>query len=298
MATNCQSDFTVQASYQGRNARKAKGGNKEFVTAHTPTHYNIISGEGHKVEKPETSCIYKDLAARKTHKPRTGNFVLWDPTYPSTYLANREVHHKYTPINFPINKVIEDTSVDLSSEGTARKSEVLKRHFPTLDARAVFERSPKVLEKTEQELDECAKKVKHMLSEADDIASIIQAEPDLLEPTVLASVLSTFQRWFPRGAKGIKPGVPNKNNPVAILERDPDLIRRSREKGIPFDPVFDGKTFKALYYNTEGKLVPWQFQPEFDAKAFSPIYYDSKGNLLPWKLLPGEVVYVRTGNLG
>eukprot|EP00976_Prorocentrum_cordatum_P019144 388774-Prorocentrum_minimum.AAC.1 len=225
------------------------------------------------------------------------NFVPWDSQKPSTYLANREVHHKVTPINFPINKVGEESFIDINAEALVSKAAVLKKHFPNIDVRDVFERRPALMEKSEQELDACAQKVIHMLSEAEDPGKIIQAEPDLLEPNVLASVLSTFQRWFPRGSKGNKPGVPNHSS-VAILERDPDLIRRSRDKGIPFDPVFDGKTLRALYYNTEGKLVPWTFQPEFDADAFSPIYYDSKGNLLPWKLLPGEVVYVRTGNLG
>eukprot|EP00959_Pyramimonas_sp_CCMP1952_P315420 6601716-Pyramimonas_sp.AAC.1 len=45
MGANCPSDFTVQASYVGRNARaKAKGDNPEIIKAWTPTNYNIIHG--------------------------------------------------------------------------------------------------------------------------------------------------------------------------------------------------------------------------------------------------------------
>lgn len=134
-------------------------------------------------------------------------------------------------------------------DGLAYKIIMLKTHMPTLDMQAVMNVHPKLLLKTTEELESNVLYVSQVLAKAKEPAAIIQQVPELLEPRMLLSVLVTLKRWWP------------KKDAVAVLEEDPDVIRRAQEKDIPFDPVFwdeDAQSWSAPSYNSVGKLEDWQ----------------------------------------
>eukprot|EP00955_Chlamydomonas_euryale_P108355 365844-Chlamydomonas_euryale.AAC.5 len=51
-----------------------------------------------------------------------------------------------------------------------------------------------------------------------------------------------------------------KKDPVEVLERDPDLIRRAQECDVPFEPVYENQdgSFQAPQLNYAEKRTEWQ----------------------------------------
>ena len=64
--------------------------------------------------------------------------------------------------------------------------------------------------------------VKQLLQTAQDMDALITELPGLLDPSLLISVLVTVDKWYF-----------NKKDPVAVIEADPDLIKRAQVRGNP-----------------------------------------------------------------
>jgi hypothetical protein len=62
--------------------------------------------------------------------------------------------------------------------------------------------------------------VKQLLQSAQDMDALLTELPGLLDPNLLISVLVTVDKWYF-----------NKKDPVAVIEADPDLIRRAQVRG-------------------------------------------------------------------
>ncbi len=65
-----------------------------------------------------------------------------------------------------------------------------------------------------------------MLATAYDMDKLLGEVPQLLSPKVLLSVLVTVNKWYQL-----------QRDPIEVLEKDPDLIRRAQEMDQPFEPV-------------------------------------------------------------
>jgi hypothetical protein len=77
--------------------------------------------------------------------------------------------------------------------------------------------------------------VRQILVTAPSPEAILSVVPALLEPRVLASVLVTVTKWYF-----------GKEDPVAVLSRDPDLVRRAQDNDAPW---YVGR------YDTLGELL-------------------------------------------
>jgi len=130
----------------------------------------------------------------------------------------------------------------------ARKIVVLKTFFPSLDVPRVLNKKPKLFLKDLEELRLVCEQVQHLLKEAPNPGVILSETPDLFDPAMVASVLISFQRWFP------------KDDPVQKLQADgAGILQRAQDNDIPLDPVYyDGTTWRAPAFDTQAEQLPWQ----------------------------------------
>jgi len=117
--------------------------------------------------------------------------------------------------------------VAMDTKGTAAKIVTLKVVWPGVDLAQVLTRFPRPLLQTTAEITDDAAKVRDLLKRAKNPDAIIQAEPPLMVPKSLASVLVTINKWFHLA-----------KDPVQVLENDPEIVRRAQEMDQPLEPVY------------------------------------------------------------
>jgi len=140
-----------------------------------------------------------------------------------------------------------DVLMDASSVGS--RLVFYKVHFPGMNLAKVMALRPQLLLKPIDAIQRDADGVKQLLATAKDVDKLMEAVPTLMNPKLLLSVLVTVNKWYKL-----------KKDPVEVLERDPDLIRRAQECDVPFEPVYENQdgSFQAPQLNYAEKRTEWQ----------------------------------------
>eukprot|EP00198_Chlamydomonas_reinhardtii_P009209 XP_001698546.1 predicted protein [Chlamydomonas reinhardtii] len=131
----------------------------------------------------------------------------------------------------------------------ANKIILLKTHHPGLNLAKALTAQPRLLLQSPEQLDRSARMVRQLLSRAKDPDRLLGAEPSLLEPKALISVLITVTKWYFL-----------EKDPIEVLEADPELVQRAQDYDVPFEPVYmneDG-TWTAPLLNYKEKRTAWQ----------------------------------------
>eukprot|EP00879_Flechtneria_rotunda_P006473 GHRR01006802.1.p1 GENE.GHRR01006802.1~~GHRR01006802.1.p1 ORF type:complete len:132 (+),score=38.16 GHRR01006802.1:867-1262(+) len=102
----------------------------------------------------------------------------------------------------------------------------LKTFYPKLDAGSVLQRTPKLLLKQQEQMQQDAQKVHSMLSKVEDIDSIIEAVPYLTDPSQLAQSMANLARWFPN------------QDPYEMLQKNPTMLMNIEEADLDADPLY------------------------------------------------------------
>lgn len=150
-------------------------------------------------------------------------------------------------VNLEALKASDWVTVVTDPSGVALRVIALKRAFPTLDVAVVLSAYPRPLAQPLEEVEASSTKVADLLKDAADPAAIIAELPQMLSPQAAIQVLVTLQRWFPQ------------KDPIGILEKDADIIKRAQANDVPLEPVFfnaDGSY--AAPQNTRQVTQPWQ----------------------------------------
>ncbi|KAI8476168.1 MAG: hypothetical protein J3K34DRAFT_402308 [Monoraphidium minutum] len=125
----------------------------------------------------------------------------------------------------------------------------LKTAYPGADLAKILQEKPGLLLQDVSVLEANARQVHSLLEGARDRDALLTALPLLLEPRTLISVLITVEKWYFK-----------KKDPIAVLEADPDLIRRAEACDVPLEPVYineDG-SWMAPSLNYKAKRADWQ----------------------------------------
>ncbi|GLI59916.1 hypothetical protein VaNZ11_001961 [Volvox africanus] len=154
----------------------------------------------------------------------------------------------FTP-NLDTLKASEWARLAADAPAVASKIILLKSHYPRLDLSRVLVAQPKLLLQSPEQLDRSAQQVRSLLSRAKDLERLLAAEPALMEPRALISVLITVTKWYYL-----------EKDPIEVLEADPDLVRRAQDYDVPFEPVYmDEKgNWTAPLLNYQEKRTEWQ----------------------------------------
>jgi hypothetical protein len=94
-------------------------------------------------------------------------------------------------------KPIDWATIALDVEQVAAKLVSLKTIFPVANAFKIVSKTPKMLLRSTADVTKDAQKVKEILSSLPDPDAIIEAVPELVDPTSLARALSTIRGSFP-----------------------------------------------------------------------------------------------------
>ncbi|GFH26741.1 predicted protein, partial [Haematococcus lacustris] len=120
--------------------------------------------------------------------------------------------------------------------------------WPGLDLSRFLTQYPRALTLSCDQILQDAAQVRELLRSATNPDAILQEVPVLMVPMTCASVLASIVKWYPKA-----------EDPVAVLEKDPDLVRRAQEWGAIFDPPIKGKDGKWVIANRDmGKRTEWQ----------------------------------------
>ncbi|GIL83261.1 hypothetical protein Vretimale_11371 [Volvox reticuliferus] len=154
----------------------------------------------------------------------------------------------FTP-NLDTLKASEWARLAADARAVASKIILLKSHYPRLDLARVLVAQPKLLLQSPEQLDRSARQVRSLLSRAKDLERLLAAEPALMEPRALVSVLITVTKWYYL-----------EKDPVEVLEADPDLVRRAQDYDVPFEPVYmdEQGNWTAPLLNYKEKRTEWQ----------------------------------------
>jgi hypothetical protein len=105
----------------------------------------------------------------------------------------------------------------------------LKTHYPKVDIANIIKRKPKLLLSSQQRVEEDALKVKSLLStKVQDIDSIIDAVPDLMNPQQLTQSLSNLVAWFPN------------HDPFELLQQNPQILENPN---VEADPTYGSQVY-------------------------------------------------------
>lgn len=136
----------------------------------------------------------------------------------------------------------------LDVPGVAQRVIALKSGWPGLDLSRFLTQYPRALTLSCDQILQDAAQVRELLRSATNPDAILQEVPVLMVPMTCASVLASIVKWYPKA-----------EDPVAVLEKDPDLVRRAQEWGAIFDPPIKGKDGKWVIANRDmGKRTEWQ----------------------------------------
>jgi hypothetical protein len=113
-------------------------------------------------------------------------------------------------------KAIDWARAALDPNACAVRLVALKGAYPGADLARVLQEKPALLLKPPEQLVEDARQVHKLLEGAKDRDALVTALPMLTDPKVVISVLVTVEKWYFK-----------KKDPIAVLEADPDLIRRA-----------------------------------------------------------------------
>ncbi|GLC33548.1 hypothetical protein PLESTM_000083400 [Pleodorina starrii] len=154
----------------------------------------------------------------------------------------------FTP-NLDTLKASEWARLAADAPSVASKIILLKSHYPRLDLTRVLVATPKLLLQSPEQLDRAARQVRSLLSRARDAERLLAAEPALMEPRALISVLITVTKWYFL-----------EKDPIEVLEADPELVRRAQDYDVPFEPVYmdDEGNWTAPLLNYQEKRTEWQ----------------------------------------
>lgn len=133
-----------------------------------------------------------------------------------------------------LNKMKPADWVTLSEDvnGAANKLILLKTAFPTADVFSIIASRPKTLLQSEERIAGDAQQVKALLSAAKDIDAIIQAVPELIDPTTLSRSLSFLASSF-RG-----------KDPVSLLQENPQILLNLGESNVEDSAEYGEMTTK------------------------------------------------------
>ncbi|KIZ03652.1 hypothetical protein MNEG_4306 [Monoraphidium neglectum] len=146
-------------------------------------------------------------------------------------------------------KASEWVRIVTDPSSAAIKLVVLKTAYPGADLAKILQEKPGLLLQDVSVLESNARQVHSLLEGARDRDALLTALPLLLEPRTLISVLITVEKWYFK-----------KKDPIAVLEADPDLIRRAEACDVPLEPVYineDG-SWMAPSLNYKEKRTDWQ----------------------------------------
>ncbi|PNW77879.1 hypothetical protein CHLRE_10g455451v5 [Chlamydomonas reinhardtii] len=154
----------------------------------------------------------------------------------------------FTP-NLDTLKAADWGRLAADAPAVANKIILLKTHHPGLNLAKALTAQPRLLLQSPEQLDRSARMVRQLLSRAKDPDRLLGAEPSLLEPKALISVLITVTKWYFL-----------EKDPIEVLEADPELVQRAQDYDVPFEPVYmneDG-TWTAPLLNYKEKRTAWQ----------------------------------------
>lgn len=153
---------------------------------------------------------------------------------PATVQSNLEALESILPNLINLHKMKAADWVSLSDDvnGAATKLIALKSEFPKADVFSLMASRPKTLLQTEQQLVDNAKKVKALLSKAEDIDAIIQAVPELSDPVSLSRSLSFLASSFPH------------KDPVLLLQENPQILLNLAESNMEDSAEYGEMTTK------------------------------------------------------
>eukprot|EP00775_Hariotina_reticulata_P001517 gene1517-1853_t len=98
---------------------------------------------------------------------------------------------------------------------------------PNLDQMKASDwRTPKLLLKPLQQIQQDAQQVRTMLQKVDDIDAIIEAVPYLMDPAQLVQSLANLARWFPN------------RDPFEMLQKNPQMLVNIEEADLEADPLY------------------------------------------------------------
>jgi len=152
-------------------------------------------------------------------------------------------------VDLEVMKASQWASLFLNVPEAAIRIVALKGHYPKADLARILQQKPQLMLADVAQLQSNAKQVKQLLQTAQDMDALLTELPGLLDPSLLISVLVTVDKWYF-----------NKKDPVAVIEADPDLIRRAQACDIPFEPVYVDKdgSWMAPSLNYKEKRADWQ----------------------------------------
>lgn len=152
-------------------------------------------------------------------------------------------------LNIEAMRAVEWVSLLSDPQAVAHKIVVIKTHHPNLDVGRALNKYPRILLNTPTELHKSGLQVRSLLATASDPDAILGEVPALLDPRNLISALVTINKWYHLS-----------KDPVEVLQRDPDIIRRAKENDVPFEPVYvdENGNWMAPLLNYKEKRTDWQ----------------------------------------
>eukprot|EP00879_Flechtneria_rotunda_P022673 GHRR01023945.1.p1 GENE.GHRR01023945.1~~GHRR01023945.1.p1 ORF type:complete len:132 (+),score=40.84 GHRR01023945.1:354-749(+) len=114
----------------------------------------------------------------------------------------------------------------------ANKLIVLKTMYPNADVFSIIIRRPKTLLQSEQRISDNAQMVKQLLAKANNVDAIIEAVPELSDPTTLSRSLAFLASSFAG------------KDPVQLLQENPQILLNLGESNMEDNAEYGEMTTK------------------------------------------------------
>jgi hypothetical protein len=163
----------------------------------------------------------------------------------------------------------------LDPSAAAARVLALKVLWPRADLAAIVQKKPAVLLDDVPALKANAAQVRQLLRTSADADDLVSKIPELLSPRMCLGILITVNKWYF-----------GRQDPVAVLEKDPGLIERASAADMPLEPVFvsaDG--------SLEGpSLDYWNKRTDWQAYIDTNVYKQprGKGDVFPSERIVGD----------